>query len=544
MLGLVKPLAAWMVFAICCGVLGFTCATAIPVIGAATAWRVASGASVRLGAMAALLAVLAIVRGVLHYLEQRTNHYIAFRLLAHIRSLVFGALRRLAPAKLAGADRGSLIATLTSDVELLEVFYAHTISPIAIALIMSGIMVALIGSCQPTLGLVAALAYVVVGVVVPLVSSRFTRDAGRAVREQAADLSGRMLDGLRGLAVVRQYRAGGRFLANLDVRSTRLISQQRVIAQASGLTSALVGALISVFSLIELYMGMRLVAAGELDSLDVVIATVGLLSSFGPVIALANLGTSLQTTLASGARVLDILDEKPQVEEREQGLEVPFAGAAAEGVTFSYADESGAREQVLDNVNMEVPAGKIVGITGRSGSGKSTLLRLLMRFWDVEQGRVSVSGADIKDVSTPCLRGLEALVEQDTYLFHDSIRDNLLVAKPDATQAELEEACRAASVHDFIASLPQGYDTMVGELGDTLSGGERQRLGLARAFLSGAPFLLLDEPTSNLDSLNEGVILQSLAEQRGTRTVLLVSHRESTMGIADQTYAMNDGRVS
>lgn len=544
MLGLVRPLAGWMVLAIACGVLGFVCATAIPVLATQAALNLAAHGSVSVVVYGVPLVALAVARGVLHYVEQRTNHYIAFRLLAHIRSLVFGSLRRLAPAKLAGADRGSLISTLTADVELLEVFYAHTISPIAIALIMSCLMVAFIGSAHPALGAVAAAAYVVVGIAVPLVSARLTAGVGRSVRERAAGLSGYVLDGLRGLGEVLQFDAGERYLSEMDGRSRELVDDQHRIASVSGMAGAVVGALITCFSLAVLALGMRLQAAGEAEAYDVVVATVALMSSFGPVVALANLGTGLQATLASGARVLDILEEEPQVNEVAEGATPAFSGVRAEDVRFSYAGANGTREQVLDGVSLTVPKGSIVGISGKSGSGKSTLLRLLMRFWDVDAGEVRVSGEPIAGIATSHLRSLEALVEQDTYLFHDSIRDNLLVAKPDATQEELEAACRAASVHDFIEALPQGYDSMVGELGDTLSGGERQRLGLARAFLHDAPFLLLDEPTSNLDSINEGIILKSLAAQRGERTVLLVSHRASTMGIADESYAMDEGRVS
>ena len=286
-------------------------------------------------------------------------------------------------------------------------------------------------------------------------------------------------------------------------------------------------------------MGALLFQAGSVGAGAVVLATVSILSSFGPTTALAALGVTLQGTIASGARVLAVLDEEPVVPEQEGGCDVEFSGAAAEHVSFSYGGE-----QILSDVSAEVPANGIVGITGRSGSGKSTLCRLLMRFWDVDEGRVALSGKDVRDINTSSLREAEALVEQDTHLFHDSILDNLLLARPDATREQVEEACKAASVHDFIMSLPQGYDTMVGELGDTLSGGERQRLGLARAFLHGAPFLLLDEPTSNLDSLNEGAILRSLGEQRASRTVLLISHRASTMGIADEVIEMRSGRVS
>ena len=540
MMGLVRPLAGVMVLAIGCGVVGFCCANFLPVVavyGALVATDHIGGLPV--GTICLLLLVMAVARGVLHYIEQRSNHYIAFKLLAHIRDLVFSALRRLAPAKLAGADRGALISTITSDVELLEVFYAHTISPIVIAALMTVIMCAFLGSINVLFALVALVAYLTVGVFVPVVTSGQSGEQGRAARDGAASLASFVLDGLRGLSQVLQFRAGERRLEELDRRSESLVGVQRGLRSVAADSAATATAIILFYSLVQLALAFSLVNAGAITGGDALISVVALMSSFGPVTALANLGSTLQGTLASANRVLDILDEEPVVRENLDGAEVAFTGAEADAVSFAYGDET-----VLDKVSLEVSPGQIVGITGKSGSGKSTLCRLLMRFWDVDSGEVRLSGTPIKDIKTSSLRSAEAFVEQDTHLFHDSIKDNLLVAKPDASDAEVEAACRAASVHDFVMTLPQGYDTMVGELGDTLSGGERQRLGLARAFLHDAPFLLLDEPTSNLDSLNEAVILSSLEAQRGRRSVLLVSHRPSTMAIADKTYSMDSGRVS
>ena len=540
MLGLTKPLAGFMVISVACGVAGFACATFLPVLAAGEAVSLVSGAPLlSVGACVGILCALAIARGVLHYVEQSCNHYIAFKLLAHIRSEVFASLRRLAPAKLAGADRGSLVSMVTADIELLEVFFAHTISPICIAVLMSALMVALLGTISWQLALVALVGYLVVGVLVPVLVSWLSGDGGRASREQAAGLSTFVLDGLRGLAEVLQFDAGAARLGTLDARSRELVETQRDLRDAATTGSMAAGAAITACSLAELVVGVLLWRGGAVGASAVVVSTVATLSSFGPVVALANLGFTLQGTLASAGRVLDILDEEPVVEEVTEGEDIAFGGATARGVGFSYDDG-----RVLDDVTLDIPQGSIVGITGRSGSGKSTFCRLLMRFWDVDKGQLAISGQRIDTVRTGNLRDLEALVEQDTYLFHDTIRDNLLIARPDATQGQIEAACHAASVHDFIMGLPQGYDTEVGELGDTLSGGERQRLGLARAFLHDAPFLILDEPTSSLDSLNEGVILRSLDGQRGARTVLLVSHRASTMAVADQTFSMDAGRVS
>lgn len=541
MLALTRPLAGVMVVAVACGVAGFCCATFLPTLAAWAAVSVARGSlgAEGLPAVFCALAALAVLRGVLHYAEQSCNHYIAFRLLAHVRDLVFGKLRELAPARLAGSDRGDLVSTLTADVELLEVFFAHTVSPVCIAAVMSGIMVAFLGRYDLRLGMVALVGYLVVGLALPLLASRASGGLGRELRDRAGGLSGLVLDGLRGLAELLQFDAGERYLERLGEDSLALSGLQRRMSGLGGMGSAVAGACITLLSLAELALAAHLVVSGSLDGASAAVCVVAFLGSFGPVVALARLGTGLQATLAAGSRVLDLLDEEPQVEEVTDGAQVGFDGAELRGVSFSYEGE-----RVLSDVSLELPRGSVVGVVGKSGSGKSTLCRLLMRFWDPDRGSILVSGERIDSLDTGCLRSLEALVEQDTQLFHDSIRDNLLIARPDATQEELEEACRAASVHDFVTSLPQGYDSMVGELGDTLSGGERQRLGLARAFLHDAPLLILDEPTSNLDSLNEGTILRSLDRQRGKRTVLLVSHRASTMSLADASFSMDDGRVS
>ena len=554
MLGLAKPLAGWMVLAVACGVAGFCCATGVPVLAAEAALSAVEAGSLpwTLGTAVAVLAVMAVARGVLHYVEQRCNHYIAFKLLAHVRDLVFGALRRLTPAKLAGSDSGALISTVTADVELLEVFYAHTISPICIAVLMTVVMGAFLGGIHPVLAAVALASYALVGIAVPVAVSRASGGEGRRSRDLAAWLSGFVLDGLRGLGEVLQYGAGASRLEELDRRSAELVASQRKLRARGAAGQATTTGAIMVLSCAQMLLAVWLAGAGLVTAEGAVLATVATFSSFGPFVALANLGSTLQGTLAAGNRVLDILDEEPLVAEvpDSEGRHPGFDGIAAEDVSFSYAGGASANgglasgEKILDHVSVGVEPGQIVGIQGKSGSGKSTLCRLLMRFWDVDQGRVALSGADVREVATSALRDAEAFVEQDTHLFHDSIRDNLLIARPDATDEELEVACRAASVHDFICSLPNGYDTMVGELGDTLSGGERQRLGLARAFLHDAPLLLLDEPTSNLDSLNEAQILKPLSDQRGHRAVVLISHRPSTMAIADKTYSMDQGRVS
>lgn len=540
LVGLVRPLAGFMALAVALGLAGHLAATFVTVLGGVAVLG-ALGEPVGLGTVAALWAMgaCALVRGPLRYGEQACNHYIAFKLLALVRDRVFTALRRLAPAKLEGRDKGDLVALVTSDIELLEVFFAHTVSPVLIAVLFSAVMVAFIGSFSPWLSLVALLAYVAVGAVVPVAASRAAGDAGAEVRAKAGALASYVLDGLRGIAEVVQYGRGEERLAGMAARTRGLLADEAHLKRVGGLDTAATGAVIMAFDLAMLVSAAALYGQGAVTFSGVLVPTLALMGSFGPVVALANLGATLQQTIASGNRVLDILDEEPQVADVVGRPEVGFSGASASHVDFSYGDGP-----VLAGVSVDVPEGSVVGLVGRSGSGKSTLLKLFMRFWDVQGGSVAVSGTGVADVNTCNLRDLEGYMTQDTHLFHDSIRNNLRIARLDATDDEIEAACRAASVHDFIAGLPQGYDTPVGELGDTLSGGERQRLGLARAFLHDAPFLLLDEPTSNLDSLNEAQVLRSLAEGRDGRTVLLVSHRESTMRVADRVFSVEDGRLA
>lgn len=540
LVGLVRPLAGYMALAVTMGLAGHLCATFLTVFGGFGILQVLGFAGpLPLAGLFGAAALMAVLRAVLRYGEQACNHFIAFKLLALLRDRVFRALRRLAPAKLEGRDKGDLITVITSDIELLEVFYAHTISPALIALLFSGIMVLFIGGYHPLLGLLALAAYGVVGIVVPLVTSRAAGQDGLRFRKDSGALAAFVLDSLRGLPETLQYGAGQTRLREMQERTNKLSEEEARLKRNAGRNTAATQLILWTFDLAMLFAASALYLRGAVGLDGVLIPTIALMSSFGPTVALASLGATLQNTFAAGNRVLDILEEVPRVRDIHGRPDVTFGGAGAEGVTFGYGDET-----ILQDVSVPVPQGQTIGIVGRSGSGKSTLLKLFLRFWQVQQGRVQISGCNVETINTHNLRRMQGLVTQETHLFRDSIRNNLLIAKPDATDEELQAACRKASIHDFIAALPQGYDTPVGELGDTLSGGERQRLGLARAFLHDAPFLLLDEPTSNLDSLNEAVILRALEGEHGKRTVVLVSHRASTMGIADTVYSVENGRVS
>lgn len=535
LIGLVKPLTGYMILAVAMGLIGHLCASFITVFGGYAILHVLHPEwSWNLTALFVAVLMFALLRGFLRYAEQACNHFIAFKLLALIRDKVFGALRRLCPAKLDGKDKGNLISIITSDIELLEVFYAHTISPICIAVLFSFVMISFIGSYHAALGGVALIAYVTVGALIPFVTSRLSGDDGVRFRTKSGQLSGFVLDSLRGLSETIQYGQGKRRMEEIDRRTEQLSKDEEHMKRIVGRNTAVTNTVILMFDLAMLFLSAKLVGFE-----GCLIVTFALMSSFGPVVALASLGATLQNTFAAGGRVLDILDECPVMEEITGKEEVDFHGAEVKNVTFAYGEET-----ILEDFSVTIPENKIIGINGRSGSGKSTLLKLLMRFWQVRQGAVKVSGKNVEEINTSNLRDMESFVTQETHLFHDSIRNNLRIAKLNASDEEIITACRKASVHDFIMSLPKGYDTEVGELGDTLSGGERQRLGLARAFLHDAPFLLLDEPTSNLDSLNEAVILKSLHEACADKSVVLVSHRKSTMGIADTVYSVEHGRMS
>ena len=535
---LVGPLTGVMLLAITLGVLGFIAATLIPVLGGVGILSVLNHQDT-LPLIFLVAALCALLRGVFRYGEQTCNHYIAFKLLAILRQKVFAALRRLAPAKLDRRDKGDLISVITSDIELLEVFYAHTISPAAIALVMSLLTAAFLAWFHWAYGVLALLAYATVGILLPVLASRRSGDTGNRMRQKAGQLSAFVLDSLRGVDETIQYHGQAQRLGELEGRTDDLSRVQQDMSRITGTNTAVTHTVIWLYDLALLALGLVLLEQGQVNFGGVLIPLITLMSSFGPVVALANLGATLQSTFAAARRVLDILDETPVVEEVSGQSATRFHGAACEDLTFSYGGET-----ILDGLTLDFPKGKVVGIVGRSGSGKSTLLKLLMRFWDRQSGAVTISERDVRNINTADLRSMQGYMTQDTDLFHDTILKNILLARPDATREEVEEACKKASIHDFILTLPQGYDTPVGELGDTLSGGERQRLGLARAFLHNAPFLLLDEPTSNLDSLNEAEILRSLHRERDQRTVILVSHRRSTMGIADQVHSVEHGRVS
>ena len=561
LIGLVKPLLHIMLAAIILGTLGYLCAIFLTILaGQVVVHGLLTGVAgmivpvdnmwlvlTPVKTIITVMIVIAVLRGILHYMEQYCNHFIAFKLLAIIRHKVFAALRKLCPAKLEGRDKGNLISIITTDIELLEVFYAHTISPIAIATLTSIIMVIFIGRYHWLAGLLALAAYLIVGVAIPMWNGKRGSQKGMEFRTNFGELNSFVLDSLRGLDETIQYGQGEKRKEQMSERSKNLAGMQEDLSKMEGSQRSFTNMVILLASFGMLALTIWLYDKGAMGFEGILTCTIAMMGSFGPVVALSSLSNNLNQTLASGERVLSLLEETPLVEEipgdvetsGAESMEHGFTGAEAENVTFAYGEEV-----ILDNYSLKLQPGKITGIHGASGSGKSTLLKLLMRFWDVQDGSVSVDGTDVRKIPTKHLRDMESYVTQETHLFHDSIANNIAIAKPGASREEIMEAAKKASIHDFIMTLPKGYDTEVGELGDTLSGGEKQRIGIARAFLHECPLILLDEPTSNLDSLNEGIILKSLKESAKKKTVVLVSHRVSTMNVADVVYEMENGRIS
>ena len=537
---LVKPMIPVMLLAVLTGTFGFFCATLIPVLSAAAALSVIGEIEpISLTAAFGIIIICAILRATLRYTEQHCNHYIAFKVLAEIRGRVFAALRVLAPAKFERRDRGDLISLMTDDIELIEVFYAHTISPILIALLYCSIMVFFLGMLHPIFAVFALLGYLIIGAVLPAINSKTGKNAGKEYRDRFGLLNGFILDSLRGLSEIIRYNRGESRLEALDAKTIELQAIRKKLKRNEAVFKGLTDSVIILTTAAILFAGVFLNLDGEIEFSAVVLAVAAVISSFGAVTALSNLANTLSLTLSCGERVLDLLEETPIIEEITNGRDIFFSGAVCENITFAYGGTP-----VIRDLSLAVPTGRIFGIKGKSGSGKSTLLNLLMRFWDVDRGKILISDTDIREINTSSLRECESFVTQETHLFHDSIEKNIRISKPDADRDQIIHAAKKAALHDFICTLPAGYDTNVGDLGEKLSSGERQRIGLARAFLHDAPFLLLDEPTNNLDSLSEGIILKAIREESSGKTVVLVSHRESTLRIADAVCFVDNGRVS
>lgn len=539
---LLGSLAYVMVFAVINGTLGFLCSMGVTVFGAVGIAK-ALGEQIALsyGWIIGLTVGLGVMRGALRFVEQYCNHYIAFRLLAVLRDKIFTALRRLCPAKLESKQKGSIISMLTSDIETLEVFYAHTVSPICIAITVSTAVFLFVGFVSSWyLSLVALAGFIAVGIIAPLVSSALMRDAGVKYRARFSAFNAYFLDSIKGIKDIVLNNAGDIRKNEVDERSEELLKHTHELKYKIANATAFTEFTVSFMTLVATAVAVALALAGKISVGKAIIGVVAIFGSFGPVIAISALPGNLTQTFASGDRVLKLLGEKPVVERIENGIKFDFDDLEVKDLYFGYEKDNA----VLEDICMNAKRGEIVGIVGESGCGKSTLLKLLMRFWSKDGGEILYNGNEIETINTDNLLDNVTMVSQSTYLFDETIADNLRIAKEDATDEELENACRQASIHEFICQMAGGYDTKAGALGDNLSAGEKQRIGLARAFLRGSGLILLDEPTSNVDSINEGIILRSLAEQKKDKAIILVSHRESTMAIADRVYRIDKGRIS
>lgn len=538
---LLGSLAGIMVLAVLNGAVGFLCAMGVPLFGAiGIAKFLGEEIFLSYGTIMAIIIGCGVLRGLLRYLEQYSNHYIAFRLLAVLRDKIFAALRVLCPAKLESKKKGAIIAMITADIETLEVFYAHTISPICIAVLVSGFVVIFVGMVSSWwLSLIALAGFVTIGVLVPLVSSARLKESGVRYRAEFASFQAYFLDSIKGIRDIVLHNAGAEREKEVNRRSDKLLAETKKMKQDTVKAAAATELCVSGFILLTLAAGIFLVTRDVLTIGKMIIGVAAVFGSFGPVIAISALPGNLTQTFASGDRVLNLLSEKPMVEPVVNGKEITFGALHVKNLSFSYDGE----KEVLTDVCMHAEKGEIIGIVGASGCGKSTFLKLLLRFWQKNRGEICYSGTEIEEIDSDNLLEHVTMVSQSTYLFDDTIEANLRIAKQDATQEELEEACKLASVHDFILSLPEGYQTKAGALGEHFSAGEKQRIGLARAFLRGSEWILLDEPTSNVDSINEGIILKALREQKHKKSIILVSHRESTMAIADRVYRVEQGRM-
>lgn len=536
-----KPLAPVMLITIGMGVLGFLAAIAIATFGAvALGVLIGEVTSFTFKSAVIVMIVCAVLRGLLRYCEQLSGHYIAFKILVILRDKIFTVLRRLAPAKLEGKEKGNLISLITSDIELLEVFYAHTIAPITIAIITNTIISIILFRINPWFGILGAVFFLIVGFAIPYLSSKMAKEAGVEYRNNFGQSNSYILDSLRGLKEILLFNGGQRRLNSINEKSRELNKSLSKIKDHEGVIRGVTDLTIMLAILTFVGTGFGLLIGDSISFIEIVIAVVIVASSFGPVVALSNLSNNLLHTFACAERLFALLDEEPNVEEVAGDKKVEGNSIKFKDVEFSY---TGRQEKILDDISININKGDKIALIGESGIGKSTFIKLIMRFWDVNSGRIDIDGINIKDIPTKSLRASQTLVSQETYLFNESIEDNIKIGNLNASREEVIEAAKKASIHDFIEKLPKGYDTKAGELGGMLSSGEKQRIGLARAFISNGDVLILDEPTSNLDTLNESEILRSIKENCEEKTIILISHRKSTTSVCNKVYKLEKKKL-
>lgn len=523
-----------LVTATLAGIISFFSSTGIAVLAALLIVSVGGFIDVPFSKIIMWMAALAFIRGVTRYLEQYMNHLVAFRVLSTLRDKVFSAVRKLAPAKIEGSNKGALISMITSDIELIEVFYAHTISPISIAILSGITYVVLIALYSPAIALVTLISYLIMGVGLPIFFSKWSKDIGRILRRKIGGLNNIFLDLLRGITEIMQFAYRKRAIRVIEKTNKSLVEHQAVLIEQLALLLALEDVIVVLTTCAVILIGIWTGLAPAI----LLPLTFGIFFSFPAIANVASLGNGLSQSLSCGERVLNLLEEKPVADEVTNGIELNLERATdplivVNDLSFSYGDRL-----VLENFNLKVAQGEFLGIRGESGCGKSTLLKLMMYFWSLESGEIFISGHSVQKINTQSLWHNISYMTQHTEFFEGTIRDNLLIAKPNSTEAELRDALDKAAILDFVDNLEHGLNTTLTELGDNFSAGERQRFGLARCFLKDTKIMLLDEPTSNLDTLNENIILDALKRNRDGKTVILVSHRESCFKICDRVINM------
>lgn len=539
LLALLGSLLFVLLFAVLFGVIGNLLSTALTSYGAHGIAQALQSISINYLHFGGILFGIAVLRSLLRYLEQLFNHYVAFKTLHIIRDKVFKALRRLCPAKLDGKNKGELISLITTDIELLEVFYAHTISPVLIALIHSTVLFIFLQSIHKAYAWLMIFFHLVMSIPIPWISSRNTKEVGKSQRAQLSALNSVVLDTFAGIKECIQYEYGDARLALINEKTDSLNKDMKKLSRISAGNMSLSTFVVLLSSLCSLLLSAYLLQNNSITLGQAIVGITLIMSSFGPSSALASLVNNLIITFSCGRRVLDLLAEEPLVEDIVDQKDVIFNDLSVDSLQFSYDEE-----KLIENLSFSMQKGDILGIEGKSGAGKSTLLKLLMRFHKPKKGRIAINNTNIEEINTTSLRQNQSYVSQSTYLFMGSLLDNIRIAKPDASLEEVIEASKKASIHGFIEKLSEGYNTPIDSLVNVLSTGESQRIALARAFLSNAPLMLLDEPTSNIDSLNEGIVLQSLHKQSSDKALLLVSHRKSTLRIANKKLDILRNRYS
>lgn len=536
LLSFTKPFKGKMTLAILLGILSNLAVVAIPVISTLTLLRVIAGDAVNLALILALLIGCGVVRGITRYLEQYQNHDIAFSLLAHIREEIFLALRRIGPARLTGKNSGELITSISTDVEALEVFFAHTISPVFIALGTTLVTFVFLASFDFALACILLAGQLLIGGIIPFISYRKNLQIGDDYKKAFVQVSQTIMENANSLKDIAQFHLEKKRLEKLTMDSNKLNQEnRRRIFQGNSLQLfselVVIGTTLCVF-----FYGNSRGLAIETIVLSVVLS----LSSFGPVLALGNLGNALLTTFSSGRRLYQLVHEEPYVTFEGNSPAVESVDTlAATSLSFHYPN---TEKKVLGDISFELQQGHSIGISGESGSGKSTLLKLLMRYWDPDKGTITINDLPLSSLKEDALHHLEGVMEQSTFLFEDTIANNISLKRGSVSQENIEEAAKAAAIHDWILSLPEGYETQLSKLSRGISDGERQRIGLARLLVYDAPLVLMDEPTSNLDYVNEQAILAAFKEKLQDKTMVLVSHRSSTLKIAEKQLHLEKGQ--